>query len=54
MVTHKFTEIGSKKLVGMGALIEEETFFMMQIILRKNVQLILHPSGEYFCGYKTS
>jgi hypothetical protein len=54
LITHKFTEIGTKKLIGMGALVEEETFFMIQLILKKNVELTLHPSGEYFCGYKAN
>lgn len=31
-------------MTGMGALIEEETYFMMQILLSKKLELILHPS----------
>jgi hypothetical protein len=36
----------------MGAMVEEEVYFMIQLILRKNVELILHPSHEYFCGFR--
>lgn len=54
LLTHKFTETGNKKMTNMGAIVEDETYFMMQIILKKKIDLILHPSDEYFCGFRAN
>jgi hypothetical protein len=27
---------------------------MIQLLLRKKIELILHPSGEYFCGFRAN
>ena len=44
IITHRCTEIGIKKMINMGALVEEKSQRIMQIINNKDIELMLHFS----------
>ena len=46
LLTNQLSMSGSKKMVKMCALIEEQTYYMIQLITNKDVLVNLHPSQE--------